>query len=294
MNRTTRTVVVVAIATVLAAIGTFGVYVAVLRMPVREVEVAHRLVAVATQALPTGTLITEAHVKLAGWPASSVVPGSFSEVSAVVNRGLIASVVENEPLIESKLAPIGSGAGLVPIIPHGMRAVSVRVDDVIGVAGFVAHDTRVDVLVTVRGAGTASGEAQSRTVLSNVLVLTSGTRLDQQAAPESSVPSTVVTLAVAPGDAERIALASSEGRISLALRNPLDHETPTTTGIGVAELMRGSTPKPEPPPTPRPRPVQARRVAPPPPPEPEPEPEPPPVYQVETIRGAKRTVEILE
>jgi pilus assembly protein CpaB len=292
MNRNTRTLVVISFATVIAAVASFGVYAAVSSVPVREVEVAHLFVAVAAKNLPTGSRLTEQDVKLVAWPAKSPVVGSFDKAQAVLNRGLITSVLENEPLTESKLAPIEAGAGLPPIIPDGMRAMSVKVDEVIGVAGFVVPGTRVDVVVTVRQMRT-SDEPMSRTVLSNVLVLTAGTKYDQEQAKNGEPQmSTVVTLAVAPSDAERIALAASEGKISLALRNPLDVAPTETTGIRVTSLMKTDA---SPPPAPAPKAAApVRRAAPAPvvvaAPAPAPAPAPK-VYTVETIRAAKRSQE---
>ena len=290
MNRTTRTVVVMAVATLMAGIASFGVYAAVKSIPVREVEVAHTFVAVAAHNLPTGSRLTEKDVKLVAWPAKNPVPGAFSEVKPIVDRGLVASVSENEPLTETKLAPVGSGAGLPPSIPPGMRAMSVKVDEVIGVAGFVVPGTRVDLVVTLRASGQAE-ESMSRTVASNVLVLTAGTRFDQEQAKDGKPqPSTVVTLAVSPTDAERVALASSEGKISLALRNPLDVTPTETAGVHVAALRlgMGSAQRPEStksqstssrrplasPPSAAPTVVPASKI-----------------YTVEAIRGAKRTEE---
>jgi pilus assembly protein CpaB len=279
------------LALVTASVASYGVYAAVKSIPVREVEVAHTFVAVAARNLPTGWRVAERDVKLVAWPSSGPVAGGFSKIEAVLNRGLVGSVGENEPLTESKLAPIESGAGLPPSIPPGMRAMSVKVDEVVGVAGFVVPGTRVDLVVTLRGSGQGQ-ESMSRTVVSNVLVLTAGTKLDQEQAKDGKPqPSTVVTLAVLPNDAERIALASSEGKISLALRNPLDVAPTETAGIRVTALMRGSTPEPLPEVI-KPRPVPARRVetvVPPPPPLP---PTPAP-YTVQTIRAAKRGEEVV-
>ena len=168
---------------------------------------------------------------------------------------------------------------------------SVKVDEVVGVAGFVAPGTHVDVVVTLRGQAQAE-ETMTRTVVSNVLVLTAGTRIDQaQAKDGQPTPSSVVTLAVTPNDAERIALASSEGRITLALRNPLDVAPTDTPGIKVTRLMKGQTAETVEPV--KPRVVQPRRqivaaVA--------PAPAPAPVhsiYTVETIRAAKRGEEVV-
>ena len=290
MNRSTRTLLVVSLATVTAAVASFGVYAAVQSIPVREVEVAHTFVVVAAKNLPTGSRLTERDVKLVAWPAKSPVAGGLAKAEAVLQRGLIAPVLENEPLTERKLAPIAAGAGLPPTIPAGMRAMSVKVDEVIGVAGFVVPGTRVDVVVTVRQMPT-SDEPMSRTVLSNVLVLTAGTRYDQEQAKEGEPQkSTVVTLAVPPSDAERIALAASEGRISLALRNPLDVAPTETAGIQVTALMNKDASRPPAPPPratppvrrPAPAPVVAAAPAP-----------KPSIYTVETIRAAKRSEEVV-
>ena len=135
----------------------------------------------------------------------------FTAIDKVVNRGLIAAIVANEPLTESKLAPIEAGAGLPPSITEGMRAVSVRVNEVIGVAGFVVPGTRVDVLVTIKPEG--EQRQMTRVVVSDVQVLTAGTRYDQEKARDGQpIPTSVVTLLVSPPDAEQIALAASEGQ----------------------------------------------------------------------------------
>lgn len=292
MSRTTRTVFVIAVATVMATIATFGVYAAVRRIPVREVEVASVRVVVAVAQLPTGTRLAAKDLKLVAWPTSSQLPGAFSKIEEVVDRGLVAGLVENEPVTDSKLAPIEAGAGLPPSIPPGMRAMSVKVDEVIGVAGFVVPGTRVDLVVTVRSGGDEQ-TPMSRTAISNVLVLTAGTRYDQEQGRKGEPhPATVVTLAVSPEDAERIALAASEGKISLALRNPLDVTPTDTPGVRLDALMTRHGGAPVPTPAARP----ARRVA---------RPDPAPVqsmpvvaqalvpkpYLVETIRAAKRVDE---
>jgi pilus assembly protein CpaB len=297
MNRTTRTIVVMALATVTAGIASLGVYGAVKSIPVREVEVAHTFVAVAAHSLPTGSRITEQDVKLVAWPARNAVPGAFSDVKPILDRGLVTAIGENEPFTETKLAPIGSGAGLPPSIPPGMRAISVKVDEVIGVAGFVVPGTRVDLVVTLRGTGQTE-ESMSRTVASNVLVLTAGTKFDQEQAKDGKAqPSTVVTLAVSPNDAERVALASSEGKISLALRNPLDVAPTETAGVHVAALRlgMGSAPPPEPV---KARPATVRRpvvlvAAPAPAPAQAAQAPARVIYIVETIRAAKRGEEVV-
>jgi pilus assembly protein CpaB len=281
MNRQTRTLIVLLVALGAASAASWGVYRAISRIPVREVEIATAHAVVAASSLPMGTLLTRENVKLVAWPAQTPLAGGFDSLDAVVDRGLIAPVSENEPLTESKLAPREAGAGLSPAIPSGMRAMSVRVNEVIGVAGFVVPGTRVDVLVTIRQ------EDQSRTqvVLDNVQVLSAGTRYDQENARQEGkpIPSTVVTLLVSPEDAERITLAQTEGQIMLALRNPLDTDPTETDGVRLAGLFGEPTPPPAPA---RPRVVAPRPVAAPPPPPPVPS-----IYTVEAIRAAKRTEE---
>jgi pilus assembly protein CpaB len=287
MSRSARTALVIVVATVMASIATYGVYLAVSRIPVREVEVASTKIVVAVGTRPTGTQLQDKDLKLVAWPTSSPVPGSFTKFEDVVRRGLVAGVVENEPITESKLAPLSSGAGLPPTIPPGMRAMSVRVDDVVGVAGFVVPGTRVDVVVTI-ATSVSQDKPMSRTVLGNVLVLTSGTRIDQaQGRKGEAQPTTVVTLAVTPDDAERIALASSNGRISLALRNPLDVDPTLTAGIKLDALMTGPGGAPAPAATPQKR---VARAVPPPAPVVAPAPK---QYVVETIRAAQRKEETL-
>jgi pilus assembly protein CpaB len=182
----------------------------------------------------------------------------------------------NEPITETKLAPREAGAGLPPTIPAGMRAMAVRVNDVIGVAGFVLPSSRVDVIVTVTG----QEQTQSRVVLSNIQVLTAGRVFDQEKSREGqAMPARVVTLLVSPRDAEILALASTEGSIILALRNPLD-QAPTETAGARMGALTGAPPAP---------PVRTvvqgkpRMVTPAPPPPPAPR------YTVESIRGARRT-----
>jgi pilus assembly protein CpaB len=284
MNRSTRTLIVLAVSLLVAGGATWTVYRAVERIPVREVEVKNYYVAVAAKALPLGTMIAPSDVKLVAWPQSSPVAGGFSKVEEVANRGLISPVVENEPITSSKLAAIEAGAGLPPTITAGMRAISVKVNEVVGVAGFVVPGTHVDVLVTLRGSQNAS--PISRAVVNNVQVLTAGTKFDQEQAKDGKpVPTGVVTLLVTPEDAERIALAGAEGQIMLTLRNPLDTEPTETKGIRLASLMG------EPDPQPVPKVVSGiRRVQRPvPPPAPAPS-----VYTVETIRAAKRAAEVVK
>jgi pilus assembly protein CpaB len=285
MNRNTRTLIVLLVAIATAAAATWLVYQAVQRRPVQQVALPQTFVVVAAHPLLMGARIAATDVKLVGWPSEALVPGSFKKIEDVVDRGVIASVLENEPLTDTKVAAPGAGAGLPPTIPPGMRAISVRVNDVVGVAGFVTPGNRVDVFVTLKRNDTTI----TRVVTSNVQVLTAGTKYDQANTKTGEpIPTAVVTLLLNPEDAEKIVLASSEGQIMLALRNPLDVAPTTTVGTRLAALYGDAVPpKPEGAPT---RPAPRRLPSPPPPVAAPPAPEPKP-YMVEAIRGAKRTEE---
>ena len=286
MDRNTRTAVVVGVAVILAAIASLGMYRIVSRMPAKTTEVKTIDVVVAQHPLALGTMITADHVKVVQWPANAPVANSFSKVDDVVNRGLISAVEENEPLTSSKLAAVEAGAGLPPSIPPGMRAVSVKVNEVVGVAGFVVPGTRVDVMVTLAGK-VRDDDSTTRVVVSNVQVLTAGTRYDQEKAKDGApIPSTVVTLLVTPEDGERVALAASAGQIMLTLRNPLDQDQTTTAGVRTTGLFGQPAPAPvKTPPVHRgpakpPAPIVATNPT-------------PAAYTVEAFRGAKRTQEIV-
>jgi pilus assembly protein CpaB len=281
MTRGVRALLVVIIALAMAAVASYAMYRGIQRIPVREVEVASTPVAVAAKALPVGALVGPADVKLTSWPAKSQVPGAFATAEEVVGRGLLAPVLENEPITSAKLAPRESGAGLAPTIPLGMRAISVKVNEVIGVAGFLVPGAHVDVVATID----VNNDITTRAVVSNLQVLAAGTRADQTEAQDGKpIPTTVVTLLATPEDAERVALAATDGQILLVLRNPLDIAPTMTKGVRVAGLMG---PPAQPPVETA---YKGRRmvVAAPPPPPPPPPPAP---YTVEAIRGAKRTTE---
>ena len=280
MNRQTRTFVVLVVAVVVAAAASYAVYRAVASIPVRQVEIATAKAVVAAKPMSVGTLVTRESVKVIDWPARTPLTGGFTSIDEVVDRGLVAPVVENELLTVNNLASREAGAGLPPMITEGMRAISIRVDEVINVAGYVTPGTRVDVMAVINPTEN-SADRIARVVVSNVPVLTSGTRYDQDESRKDGKPirSTVITLMVTPEDAERIALAQSDGRLMLTLRNPLDAEPTVSNGIRKAGLFTSAAPAPAP------RPV-GRRVSAPPPPV---LPQVPVVYVVETIKAAKKT-----
>jgi pilus assembly protein CpaB len=192
-------------------------------------------VAVATRDMPVGTVLQAEDVKLVTWPAGAVPVGYPSSVEEVVGRGLITPVKTNEPLLATKLARKEAGGGLPIVIPEGMRAMSVRVNEVIGVAGFVLPGTHVDVLVTLDRSETGS-DARTEILLQNVQVLSAGQDIQKDEQGQAkTVP--VVTLLVSPPQAEKLTLAATEGQLQLALRNTLDLDTVVANGARMRTLL---------------------------------------------------------
>ena len=214
----------------------YGTYSYLQNVPVKTVTMPTRKVVVANADLSLGSELSNDDLTTLDWPASAIPEGAFDNPAALVGRGLIASVVHHEPILPGKLASKEAGSGLPPIIPNGKRAVSVKVNEVIGVAGYVLPGTHVDVLATANASNSAEFMT-TKLVLSNVEVLAAGTRLEQDSKDAKPVQVTVVTLLVTPEDAERLTLASTEGKIQLALRNPLDLESPETPGIRPGILL---------------------------------------------------------
>jgi pilus assembly protein CpaB len=198
-------------------------------------------VVVAASDLSLGSELKNDDLKVMQFPKGQAPEGTFARPEEVIGRGLIVNVVRNEPILGAKLASKEAGAGLPPIIPAGQRAVSVRVNEVIGVAGYVLPGTRVDVLATASPTSNQS-DMITKVVLQNIQVLTAGTRMEQDDKEGKPVQVTVVTMAVTPEQAEKLALASTEGKIQLALRNPLDTSTPETPGIRPALLLGTARP----------------------------------------------------
>jgi pilus assembly protein CpaB len=251
------------------------------KTPVTRVEkLPTRPVVVAIGNLDLGASLRPEDVRTIDWPAESVPAGAFEHVEDVVGRGLIQPIVQNEAILPSKLASKDAGAGLAPVIRPGYRALSVRVNDVIGVAGYVLPGTHVDVVVTISPSQGATGDMTSKIVLTNVEVLGSGTKIERDTEQGKPIAVSVVTLLVNPAEAEKLTLASTEGKIQLALRNPLDPAAPPTPGIRPAALLGYIAPRP------------VMRVAGGPPRALVPAtPFAPPVPTVEIIRGDKRTQE---
>ena len=198
-------------------------------------------VVVAAIRLPLGTRLDPEHLRLIPWPAEEAIPGMFQRIEDVVGRALITFVVENEPILEGKLAPTEAGAGLPATIPQGMRALTVAVNDVVGVAGFVTPGTMVDVLVT--GSVTGNGQQSiTDTILENIRVLAAGQTIEQD---EDGKPQTVpvVTVLVDPDEATKLTMASTEGKIQLALRNTTDTVETKPSPIYRASMFRSPAPR---------------------------------------------------
>jgi pilus assembly protein CpaB len=193
-------------------------------------------VIVAADDLQVGARIEERDIKIIKIPGADLPPSAPRKRADVLGHGVIVPISKGEFILPNRLAGENAGSGLPSLIPPGMRAVSVRVNEVVSVAGFVTPGTRVDVLLT--GTPGAGGEQQTTTVLQNVAVLASGHTLERTATGEAQ-NTAVITLLVSPDDAQRLTLASSEGHIQLALRNPLDtkqDEVPSSNSRG---LYRG-------------------------------------------------------
>ena len=192
-------------------------------------------VIVASRTLELGTLIRESDLRMGDWPGT-LPHGALLRKEDVVGRGVMAAIYDGEPVMESRLAPKGAGAGLAATIPAGMRAVAVRVNEVVGVAGFVVPGMRVDILIAGNPPGAQSSAGMvSRTLLQNIEVLSAGQNF-QKDAEGKPVQVQVVNLLVTPEQAEILSLASNETRLQLVLRNPLDTQTAKTTGISLSSL----------------------------------------------------------
>lgn len=265
-----RVVIILALALLSGGLAAYLAF-TYLREPPAEEEGAAAAVTeavVAARPMDVGHVLSEEDVKVVDWPGASLPSGYAASVSEVVGRGLITPVAANEPLLSGKLARAEAGGGLPITIPEGKRAMSVAVNEVIGVAGFVLPGTRVDVLVTA--APPDGGSEDTQIVLQDVEVLSSGQRINRSTQGEPQTVS-VVTLLVGPQEAETLTLAADQGQLQLALRNTLDRDTVATEGQVVSNLL----PRWRSQPSPEPRQVQRQR--------------PPPRRQVEVYRGPDRS-----
>jgi len=287
MNK--RFVGVLIFAFVVASVASLMLYRLLLNRP-QSAKAAQSTVQIvlATRDIEIGTVLKEEDVKLSDWPGA-VPTGAAGKSQEIVGRGVIAPIFAREPIIESRLAPKGAGGGLAAMIPPGMRAVAIRVNEVVGVAGFVVPGMRVDVLISgSKPGGDSSAGTMTRTLLQNLEVLSAGQdfKKDTEGKP---IQVQVVNLLVTPQQAEELSLASAQTSIQLVLRNPLDHDVAKTPGTAVGLLFGNSRTKLDDAPAPRPR---APRAGPPvakaAPPAAAPAPKKDPPFVMEVISGTKK------
>ncbi len=252
-------------------------------------HVATSPVVVAALDLPIGTELRAENLGVVDWPAASRPASAAADPAPLVGRVVSVHLFKGEPVLGEKLAG-AQGHGLAALLPDGMRAVAVRVDDVVGVAGFVHPGDFVDVIVTMRPNEIGSAPPTAKTILQNIKVLAVGKEIDtKERAREKVLPATVATLMVDSDDAERLALAASKGQLLLALRSSVDTEIVETPGIAPLALLAAAAPAAAPVAAPEPRrePTRPRarvRVAHKPPP-------PPPAAPV--AKGEEHVVEIM-
>ncbi len=272
MNRRLSTILLLAF--VVAAISSYLVY-RVAGKQMHAPQPRTTTIIVASRDLQVGALVRDSDLTTAQW--MGVPPkGAILSKTAAIGRGVVSDMYQSEPVLETRLAAPGSGGGMAATIRPGMRACAVRVDDVVGVAGFVTPGMRVDVLVS--GSMSPSEGPRVKTLLQNIEVLSAGTNI-QKDNEGKAVPVQVVNLLVTPEEAELLSLASNQTKIQLVLRNPLDTDTPKTASIAMTNVFSEGNPPP-----PKPKQVVYKKAA--------PQVEPPPrVYLVQVFNGARHTEE---
>src|ERR1051326_2949857 len=284
---------VLAFATIVATIASLLLYRLLINRPTARAAVSSTQIVLAGRDIEIGTVLKEDDVKLTDWPGTVPV-GASTKVQDVVGRGVMTPIYAKEPVIESRLAPKGAGGGLAAMIPQGMRAAAVKVNEVVGVAGFVVPGMHVDVLISgSRPGGDQTLGTLSKTLLQNLEVLSAGQDFKKDAEGKPIMVQ-VVNLLVTPEQAEQLSLAASQTAIQLVLRNPLDRAAAKTPGTALSHLFLGGKMPPlqaksevTSAPT-RPRPIRTAAVAPapvmmaPPPPKKE------APFVMEIISGAKK------
>jgi pilus assembly protein CpaB len=229
-------------------------------------------VAVAAANINLGEVLTSQHIKLISWPKDSMPSGTLGSVAEAEGRVALTSLVVGEPLLDAKLAPKLAGGGILPmLVPENLRGVTIKVDDAVRESGFVSPNSRVDVVVSI-AEREGSAERTGKVILQNVPVLAAGQSVEMRG--NKPVPVTTVTLALTPEQAERLALAQTEGRLMLATRNLGDNRVVETPGTNVKKLLGTSSTLPPKQPT-------TTRAA--------PSENPPPPYTVSVFHGNQMT-----
>jgi len=291
-----RIIIVIGVAVLLALLASGGVY-RFLSEKGRMAEDARLQtvgVVVAAVDIPFASTINANQVALARWPKENLPKDVFADPKKVVDRAARREILRGEPIVESKLVPADKSSGVLSLrIPAGMRAFSVQVNEVVGVGGFIVPDARVDVVVTT-ASFQQGGQQISKIILEDIRVLAAGQTVDQK----DNKPITVntVTLSVTPEDAEKLALASSDGKIQLVLRNFMDNAVVATGGMDKSRLLASHRSAPLAPAEKEPARSKraARAKASPAPPNPLPSLAVKKVHIVEVIKGNKRSEEKFE
>jgi pilus assembly protein CpaB len=280
---TRRIVIALLVALLLSGGATYFVYT---RLRSQTATIQMRKVVVSAKELPAGAVLKAEDLNTTDWPVTVQLNGAFAKIDEVVGRSLVYPIGEKEPILDRYLAAPGSGLGLTAKIPPGMRATSVRSNEIVGVAGFLYPGSRVDVLATFRPPG--GGSPITQTILQDVEVITAGQKI--QPDPEGK-PQTVnvVTLLLNPEDSQKLLLASNQATIQFVLRSGADKERPVTRAVSLDELVAGARKPPEEPQpmkrSARPRKIVVAKAVP---------VKPPDFYTVEVIHGDKRSVEKFE
>jgi pilus assembly protein CpaB len=272
MNR--RLITILLTAFVIACICTYFVAKVVSGMATASRKPNTTTVIAASSDLKLGKLIVKGDLttmEIAG----SVPKGAILKPEDAVGRGVVADIYQGEPILDNRLAPVGSGGGLAATIPPGMRACAVKVDDVVGVSGFATPGMRVDVLISGNPPGDQTAATTTgpkvKTLLQNIQVLSAGTDIQKDSEGKAK-PVQVVNLMVTPDQAEILSLATSEEKIQLVLRNPLDTQISEPPGTVVKNLFADKNPAPV---KARPAPVAVHKA--------------PPTYSIEVINGSVRS-----
>lgn len=254
-------------------------------------------VAVAKVAIPLGTKLVPEQMMVVQFPPESTPDGAFESPEKLAGRVAVVNIAAREPITEARLAPEGTAGGLSAVIPEGYRAMTVKVDDVVGISGFIMPGTLVDVVVVMDPGDKSTQDPISKIVLQNIKVLANGQNIDKPENQRDANSVKAVTLLVSPDQAEKLALASSEGKLQLVMRNSIDQGDEKTKGVNKRELLNGEHAAPVPEPgslkseqpkaVAKPAPQRRERVQAEPKPEPVAKPQPPRA-SVEMIEGAKR------
>jgi len=276
--RNTRSIIMLAIAVLLA----LGAVLVAAQWINAQAAGNTAKIAVAQVDIGLGARITPEMVRLADWPANAVPPGAITDANALASRVSRTGIVRGEPILEPKLAPPGTQGGLSAVVPEGKRAITVRVNDVVGVAGFALPGNYVDILVNTQEEGmrnqTARDPSISKIVLERIMVLA----VAQESSRDETKPKVVnaVTLEVTPEQAEKLDLARSVGTLSLVLRNQIDPDPSRTAGATKASLLGKEVVVEQK--TADARPLPARRIA---------VTAPPKTERVEVIKGLERSTQ---